>query len=640
MVVAIPARNVPDLLKSAVDTGVAAAVVLSSGFAEAGPDGQSRQAQLEALSEERSLLICGPNCWGVFNVLDKSPVISSSIPPTFLAGDVALVSQSGSLSMYISKPLMENHGVGFSYVVSCGNQAGVTIEEYINYFVEDDRTRVIAAFVEGFRRPQSLRAVAKKALSRNKPIIVMKVGKSDVARQSTLAHSGSLAGAAEVVEAVLRQSGIVQVHGLNEMLETIALLSCSSVRTCFSGGRRVGVFSGAGGECSYVADVAEEVGLQLPDLAETTKTRLREILPDFGSARNPLDGTGAMYEDAKMFSPMLQALAEDPNIDLVAVSLPANDLRPSSVAENRRFAGEIGHIADNTSKPIVVFGSIVGGANDPQTVLTLRGAGVPFLDGADFAIAACANLVRYHEFCQSARRDIALGQGRSSFSQADLSAGVLPMRNAFRLLETFGIPVVPTILVQTVDEAVAAATQVGFPVVLKVESPSVQHKSDVGGVVLGVATPEAVRDTFCRIHQEVAARAPAAEIAGILVQPMVPQGIEVILGIKCDPMFGPVIICGLGGIFVEILRDVAIGLPPLSREQAREIIRQLRMWEILAGARGRPPADVDALSDAIVSLSRLALTLRDRIVALDINPLIVYGEGKGVLAVDALVQVR
>jgi len=285
VVVAIPARNIPDLLASAADLGVQAAVILSSGFAEAGPEGQARQAQLDALSRERGLLVCGPNCWGVFNVPARAAVFSSPIPPGFPAGDVALLSQSGALSLAIANSLAENHGVGFSFIVSCGNQAGVAVEEYLNYFVEDDGTRVIAAFVEGLRRPQAFLAVARKALARHKPIVIMKVGRSEGGRRATLAHSGSLAGEAEVVEAAFRQCGVVQVHSLNEMVETLNLFSCPSVRERYAGGRRIGMLTGAGGEFSHVADLADEMGLDLPDLAEATLDIASTCTLDLGLRR-------------------------------------------------------------------------------------------------------------------------------------------------------------------------------------------------------------------------------------------------------------------------------------------------------------------------------------------------------------------
>jgi len=638
VLLAIPARNVNAVLRSAVTLGVPSAVILSSGFAESGPEGKERQDELELLSREHNLRICGPNCYGIFNVLDKTPLLSSPVQSGTPAGDVAIISQSGSITISLATALIDNHGVGISCLVSCGNQAGVTVEDYMNYFVEDDRTRVIAAFVEGFRQPRKLLLVAEKALSRNKPIIVMKVGKSETSRRATLAHSGSLAGTAEVVEAALRQVGIVQVLTLNEMVENVALFSCKPFTDRFRGAGRIGIISGSGGECGIAADIIAELGLELPDFTEATKSRLGEVIPDFGTPQNPLDGTGTIHENEKIFPDVLGTLIQEPNIDFVAIRINANYSRSDA---HTRFAKEIARMASQTDRPIATFSSIVGGQIDPEIVLPLRSAGVPFLEGTEFAMKAFHNLVSYHQHRKAVEQkgdeDV---QVAVTIGGTQLPSGIVPTQTAFRLLAAFGLPATPTVLVQTADDAVAAANEVGFPVALKVESPSIQHKSEVGGVVLGLDTPSAVRDAFHDIQRKVRTQIPGVKMPGTLVQKMAPEGLEMIVGIKQDPLFGPVIVCGLGGIFVEVLQDVSIGIPPLSREQARELVHRLRGWPILAGARGSLPADIEALAGAIVGLSKLALSEGNRIVALDINPLIVYPKGKGVLAVDVLVHTQ
>ena len=638
VVAAIPGRQVPDLLESAATAGVRAAVVFASGFAEIGPEGEKRQATLEALSRERNLLICGPNCYGVLNVFGHAPLFSSVIPQGFLAGPVALVSQSGGLSTTIANALMHNRGVGLSYIVSCGNQAGVTVEEYLNYLVEDRQTRVIAAFVEGFKQPKKLMAVAHKALAQNKPLIILKGGKSEVSRRAAVTHSGSLAGAAEVVEAAFRQSGIVQVHSLNELIDTIGLFACETFVERYKGGRRIGVLSGSGGECTLVADAIEEAGLKSPDLSDETKSQLREILPDFGNPHNPLDGTGAMYDDEKIFPRLLDALIHDANMDVVTVNIEANDPRPKELKSGNRFSAATTKAAAASQKPIAIFSSVIGGAVDPDIVFPLRAAGAPLMEGAEFAMAALRNLAEHHEFRKSSQaRD---NHDSVISAHEPLPSGILPTEAAFRLLQSFDIPIVPTLLARNAEEAAEFATRVGFSVALKVESPSIPHKSDVGGVELGLASTAEVREAFFRIHEQVTAHLPATEIAGIVVQHMAPEGVEMILGVKRDPLFGPVIVCGFGGIFVELLKDVAIGIPPLSQQQALSLIQRLRGWPLLTGLRGEPPADINALCNTIVKVSRLAVSLGEQLVALDMNPLVVHSNNQGVVAVDALVEIR
>jgi acyl-CoA synthetase (NDP forming) len=639
VVLAVPNRHVPDLLDSAAAAGVRAAVVFSAGFAEIGAEGKQRQARLEALSRDHGFLICGPNCYGILNVFGKAPLFASAIPPGFLPGPVALVSQSGGLSTTIANALMLNRRVGLSHIVSCGNQSGASIEEYFNYFVEDENTRVIAAFVEGFKQPDKLLAVARKAAAHNKPLIILKGGRSEVSKRAAATHSGSLAGAAEVIDAAFRQTGIVSVRNLNELIDAVSVFSCDSFVNRYNGGRRIGVLSGSGGECTLVSDAASNIGLEVPELTETTKSQLQEAVADFGNMNNPLDGTGAMYDDEKIFPRLLQALIDDANIDVVTINLEANDPRPKELKSGNRFAAAIEKAAASSNKPIACFSSVVGGPVDPEILLPLREAGVPLMEGAECATATIRNLAEYHEFqtnwgATSAKDSAAPAPAKR------LTPGILPVETSFRLFEEFGIAVVPTVLTRSGDEAAAVAERMGFPVALKIESAEITHKSDLGGVALRLTNAAEVRDAYARILSEVRHHAASAKIGGIVVQRMAGEGIEMILGVKRDPMFGPVVLCGFGGILVELLKDIAIGIPPLSHQQTRDMIQRLRGFTILGGVRGKPPADVDALCDAIVGVSRLAVTYRDQLAGLDINPLIVLPKGQGVVAIDALVEIQ
>jgi acetate---CoA ligase (ADP-forming) len=638
VVLAVPNRSVPDLLESAADAGVRAAVVFAAGFAETGAEGKSRQTRLEALSRERGFLICGPNCYGVLNVFGKAPLFASSLPPGFLAGPVALVSQSGGLSTTIANALMLNRHVGLSHIVSCGNQSGATFEEYFNYFVEDENTRVIAAFVEGFKQPERLLAVARKAVEYHKPLIILKGGRSEVSKRAAATHSGSLAGAAEVVDAAFRQGGIVSVRSLNELIDAVSVFSCEGFLKLYRGGRRIGVLSGSGGECTLVSDAAVNVGLEVPELTETTKSQLQEAVADFGNMNNPLDGTGAMYDDPNIFPRLLRALIDDSNIDVVTINLEANDPRPKELKSGNRFAAAIEKAAGSSTKPITCFSSVVGGPVDPEILLPLRAASVPLMEGAECATSTIERLAEYYEFKKSSSKPSTAPTIEPL--EKTVSSGIMPAEAAFQLFQQFGIPTAPIVFARSADEAARAAERVGFPVVLKIESPDVTHKSDVGGVALGLANVSDVRAAYERMHSQVAQCAPTAKIAGVIVQRMAGAGLEMILGINRDPLFGPVVLCGFGGILVELLKDVVVGIPPLSFEQARDMIARLRGFPILAGLRGKPPADVDSLCQAVVGVSHLARSLGDRLAGLDINPLIVLPKGEGVIAVDAVVEIK
>jgi acyl-CoA synthetase (NDP forming) len=638
VVLAVPNRHVPDLLESAANAGVCAAVVFSAGFGETGAEGKERQARLETLSRERGFLICGPNCYGVLNVYGKATLFASTIPAGFLAGPVALVSQSGGLSTTIANALMLNRHVGLSHVVSCGNQAGATVEEYFNYLVDDDNTHVIAAFVEGFKQPHKLLEVARKAAAQNKPLIILKGGRSEVSQRAAATHSGSLAGAAEVIDAAFRQTGVVSVRSLNELIDAMSVFSCEKFLKHYNGGRRIGVLSGSGGECTLVSDAASSVGLEVPELTETTKSELQEAVADFGNMNNPLDGTGAMYDDDTIFPRLLQALIDDANIDVVTINLEANDPRPKELKSGNRFATATEKAAASSEKPIACFSSVVGGPVDPEILLPLRAAGVPLMEGAECATMTIRNLAEYYQFQRNRRADMVTEAAAAR--DRKLPSGIMPAEAAFKLFEEFAIPVVPTVLVHSAEEAAAAAEGMGFPVALKIETADITHKSDVGGVALKLVDTAAVRRTYTQLIAEVSRRAPSATLDGVVVQRMAGEGIEMILGVKRDPLFGPVVLCGFGGMLVEVLQDVAIGIPPLSGAQAHDMLRRLRGFPILTGVRGKPPADVDALCGAIAGLSRLASSLGDQLTGLDINPLIVLPKGLGVVAVDALIQIR
>ena len=575
IVSAVPNRHVPDLLESAANAGVRAAVVFAAGFGEIGGEGKVRQARLEALSKERGFLICGPNCYGVLNVHGKAPLFASTIPPGFITGSVALISQSGGLSTTMANALMLNRHVGLSHIISCGNQSGATIEEYMNYFVEDPNTRVIAVFVEGFKQPERLLAVAGKAAAANKPLIILKGGRSDVSKRAAATHSGSLAGAAEVVDAAFRQGGIVSVRSINELIDSVSVFSCDGFIKKYRGGRRIGVLSGSGGECTLVSDAASNVGVDVPELTEATKANLQESVADFGNMNNPLDGTGAMYDDDKIFPRLLQGLVDDANIDIVTINLEANDPRPKELKSGNRFTMAIEKAAAASKKPIATFSSVVGGPVDPEILQPLRNAGIPIMEGAECATATIRNLADYYDF-QKARLT---GGGEVPWpkAHAKLPSGVLGAEAAFALFKEFNISVAPTVLTRNADEAAAAADKMGYPVVLKVESAQITHKSDVGGVALRLTNAGDVRSAFSNIHSAVKSRVPNAKINGVIVQRMADEGVEMILGIKRDPLFGPVVLCGLGGILVEVFerhsRRHPAAVAPASPRHALAIAR-------------------------------------------------------------------
>jgi acetate---CoA ligase (ADP-forming) len=636
VVVAIPAEHVPDVLRAAVAAGVRGAVVLSSGFAEAGPEGQRRQAELERLASDHGLLICGPNCYGVFNIRLGAATFSADMAEPLRPGAVGVVSQSGGFSHAIGEYLMQQRHIGLSYIVSCGNQAGLTVEDYVEFLVEDDDTTVVGAFVEGFKKPERFRRAAARAHELRKPIVVLKVGRSENARQAMLAHTGSLAGTPEIIEAALRQSGVVQVSSINEMIDTLALLSAAT--RYHPRAWRVGILSGLGGECGRASDAADRAGVELPPLSPASVERLRSFMPDFANPRNPLDGTGAMYEDARLFPQIFDTLLRDEAIDVLAVNLRVNVPKPGGLAPSRQFSRAMSEaMRGGADRLVVAFSSFAGGDLDPEVIHTLAEAGVPFLESTETTMLALRNAREHRRFLERPIEPSA-GFVPPRAITRPLGRGVLTSAEAARILTDFGIPPAETIPAKDAEQAVRAADSLGYPVVIKIDSPDIAHKTDVGGVRVGCCDAAAVRAAVVDVFDSVRRHAPAARLDGVQVQRMVAGGTEMILGVKTDPLFGPAVVCGFGGIFVEQLRDVSVRVPPIGRADAMAMVDELRASAVLRGARGRATADVDALADTIVRLAALAEAHRQSLRALDINPLLVLDAGRGVVAVDWLIE--
>ncbi|HLQ31978.1 MAG TPA: acetate--CoA ligase family protein, partial [Chloroflexota bacterium] len=618
VIVAIPAPQVPEVLSEAFEAGARAALVLAAGFGEAGDDGRRRHEALAALAA-RGMLICGPNCYGVLNMHARSGAWGGELPKPLLAGNVALVSQSGGTCALITNPLAQQRKVGFSFVVSCGNQAGVAIEDYLEYLVDDPNTEVIAAFVEGFRQPRRLPDIAARAAAQRKPIVVLKVGRSEEARHNALTHTGSLAGDAEILDALLRQHGIIQVSSLDELNETVALLALAKDKRA---GLRLGVFSGSGGECGRVADAAQEVGLSFPALSAGAAREITSVLPDFASPANPLDGTGAVFDYPEAFPGVAEVLLRE-DFDVTAFNLNALPPYESGRTPHRNFAKHLAAAvkARASDRLVVAYGSLTLGVLDVETIDTLREAGIPYLESPEKALKALASLAWWQARSPLPPRSVPVPPRWDGLGEG--THGRLPFMRARELLESFGIPVIPTRLCKSEEDAVQAAEAIGYPVAIKAD---MAHKSDAGAVRLGCATPAAVRDAYQSIAYE----------HSVLVQPMAGGGVETILGLKRDPLVGPALVFGLGGIFAEVLRDVSLRIPPVDLCEAERMLDELRGTELLHGARGGPPADVPALVQAIANMGELALALGDRLVAVDVNPLIVLPQG--VIAVDALVE--
>ena len=633
--VLLAAEKVLSTLETAVETGAQAAWVLASGFAEAGPEGEARQANLARFAGETGLMVCGPNCIGVTNLVDRVATYSAALSPATQAGGVSAVVQSGAICLGLANAAR----FGFRYLISSGNEAVLDSADYIGYLTNDPHTQVIIAFLEGIRNPQKLVAAAQAAAEASKPILLVKVGRSETARRAVQAHTGSLAGCDAVFDAVLRQLGVMRLDTLDELVEAAELfLTCP-----LPVGEGVGLLSLSGGHIGLVADLAQDLGLRFPAFSAEAQQALTDILPAYSPIANPLDAWGS-GDLERTYPACVKVVSRQEDIHLLAVS---RDTPPQvasrEVEQSLSVAKAAVQAAQETGKPVLVFSNL-STTFQQEVKQVLDEGGVPYLQGTRETLRAIQTFVRYASF----RRRLGKQTSAGCPSPADLPdwrrklqgmRGSLSEVEGRRLLAAYGIPGPREAVVATAEEAVEAAQRIGYPLVLKILSPDIQHKTEIGGVRVGLEDEVAVITAFREVMAAAWLHHPQARLEGALVQEMIPaDAVEVILGVLQDPDFGPVIVFGSGGILVELLRDSSLRLPPLSHKEALEMIHETRGGRLLQGFRGRPPADIDALAGALVRVSQLAVDLGDVVAALEVNPLMVLPRGQGVRAVDALVE--
>jgi acyl-CoA synthetase (NDP forming) len=624
--IGIPSEQVLEVLEQAYQKGVPAAVIFASGYGEAGEVGRKRQAELEEFAKRTKMLICGPNCLGVINFHTRGAAYSSTSPKDVNKGDVALVSQSGTVVVAMVR---SPRGIGFSHMVSCGNEATISASRYIRYLVDDPDTRVIATFLEGIKDPEVFVEAAEAARRIGKPLIVVKTGRSVLGSAASAAHTGSLAGSHEVQRAVFRQKGVVACDDLDEWVEAIELFRRAPAPRV----KGVGLIGISGGENALVLDHASEIGLDIPALSETAKRRLVELLPWYARPENPIDPTGAMSNNPDIYRKCLEVLAAEPAIGIVAISQDSPAHFDLAVAEATVS------VARTSDKPFVFFSNI-SGPYRPEVAAMLREAGLPYLQGIRESLKAMKALIDYHLMAPVAVSLLpSVDEQRREAARARLiKAGpVLLEHSAKSLLDLYNIPVVPERVVASASEAVAAADAFGYPVAVKVLSPDVPHKADVGGVRLNVNSALAVEQAIQSIKASTAKERPEARVDGFVIQPMIKADVELIAGLKHDPQFGSTVVFGLGGVFVEAIRQVSMRLAPISEADAREMIAEIPALPTMLRrvANNYDPAPL--LAPLLVQLSTLALELADDIQAVDLNPIMLDCAANRAMVVDALI---
>ncbi|SRR5579875_249169 len=618
-----------------IAAGIHNAVVLTGGFAEQDEHGRELQEEITRLAAEHDLAIIGPNCMGYINLIRRTEAMATLPERPLLSGSVALISQSGALGgMMLNYAHTQN--VGLSMLVSTGNEATVSITDALQYAVEDEATKVIAIFMETIREPERFVQIARTAFRRGKPIVALKAGRSEVTARVALTHTGALTGDDRVIDALLRQLHIVRVNSVEELI----LTANTFARVGQLPGRRLGIVAISGGACDLAADLAEEAGIELPMFGEQTRADLRGFLPVLGPANNPLDVTGAAMNNQELMGNLLGVVTHDPALDAVLCMMePPADETPQSRFLMNILAG-IGQALERS--PIPAF-MIPLASNDVRETgrAFFASRGVPFLSGGiRVLIPALGKLVGWTEQYRiaQAREQEQPSEIMSTCPLAVEAVGSWSEHQARAFLQQHGIPVIPAALATSGDEAVEEARVLGLPVALKVASPDILHKSDIGGVKLGLRTEEEVRRAFAEVMSSAKATVPAARIEGVLVSPMRSGGVELLVGITHDATWGQVLAVGMGGIWVEVLKDSSLRILPVSREDVRAMLAELQGAKLLQGARGSKPANMDALVEIIHRVAGLAWHLKEKLEALEINPLRI--DGSQIEALDAVITWR
>jgi acyl-CoA synthetase (NDP forming) len=612
--------------------GVKAAVFFASGFSEVGENGAKLEQEVADKLNEYGIVACGPNCLGLINLHNRSTLYSAAADLENSKGNIGLVSHSGSVCIALSGA---NRGVGFSFLVSSGNEVNLTVADYFRAMLDHDETHILAGFLETVRDPQQLGEVAMLAMKRNKPILVLKVGRSEIARLTAAAHSGALAGSSDFSDAYFLQNNILQVSTLDELLEACELFYYLKEQRVPET-RKIAMTAISGGQLGYCSDIALEQGVEFADISQETRDRISAALPNFATAKNPLDVTTALF-DAHAYKECLLALASDEEVGMLVICQDAEKgLSRGEIQLYGEIIKTICQVKREVNKPVVVFSPLASGLVQEFSD-DLNKVGIPLLQGTRESFASIRLYFDWIKMKQQLHGNI-IKPANNQIPKFDLgSSSTLSESESKRLLRHYGIGVAEDILVANPDDAILAARKLGYPVALKVDSPDIQHKTEARIVKLNVDSDDSVKKNYNEILRNAELYNPSARINGVSVQEMVPEGIELILGGKVDPVFGPAVLVGSGGIYVEVLKDYSLRLAPFKLEIAYEMIDSLKGKSILYGARGKQASDIDALAETLVKLSYLMADLRNEIRELDINPVLLHGKGEGLKAVDALV---
>lgn len=622
--------SIPDHLEALRTVGAKAAVIYDGGFAESGADGKVLQDRIANACTASKIALCGPNCMGII-----SPHAASSsyklpvVDGDRLKGNVGVISQSGSITIGL---LADVRRFGFSHIISSGNEAGVDAADYLDFLVDDPHTSIIALFLESVRSPQRFLAALRRASALGKPAVVLKVGRSERAKRAVATHTGALAGEADVFSAALRNVNAIEVRDIDEMSELLAAFqSTGRLR-----GGRTGVATLSGGHSELILDLAESAGIDLPALSSNEMREIQRVVGHVSGDGNPIDVWG--NGDTRVnFDHTINVLSEYQGYDALVLCYDQNE---APVIESQGTAVTMfAEAAQKSDKPFYVL-NMRSGLMRNSSIEVLRKSGAGVLSGARQGLEAIHRLGTYEHRRNLKEPATAQQSGVTSSILKGETRSAINEFDAKKILSKFGVPIPDEELHQNLDQALAAADRIGWPVVLKAISDDVLHKTEHGFVKLNIRSPETLTAAWTNLVDSFAVNTPTARLKGILVQKMVSGGIEVFAGLSRSPEWGVALAFGLGGIFIEVIQDVSLRLLPLSDDDAVEMILETKAAKILAGARGAPPADVKALAKCLQALARFGENSANDLASCDLNPIKVLPEGEGCIALDALITLH
>ena len=636
-IIALPAERVVEELIACAEKGVKAVIVFSSGFAETDDEGAARQHEIRRIARRSGMRILGPNCLGAFNAKTGffGTFAGAFDNGAILPGPISIASQSGACGGHLSY-LCKQRGIGIHYWVTTGNEADVDVSECILWLAQSEDVKVIVVYAEGIRDGTTFIRALETARRSRKPVIMLKVGRSSSGARAAASHTGALAGEDAVYDAVLRQYGVFRADSIEQMLD-VAMACAHGV---FPPNRRLGIVTISGGLGVQMSDAAEACGLEVPPLPDHAQARIKAMLP-FAAVGNPIDVTAQAVNDKTLLDRCLEIALTDGGYGAIVCFLSS---APATAAMREPLFKTFSALREHFPGRLIVL-SFVAPAD---VVQRFEQAGFLVFEDVNRAVKAIAALASFGATFAALSDDQRAGAPAATGQSAGLSASPLSAESlatldehvAKNLLAAAGIPVLAERIVQDAEGVRLAAAELGCPVVLKIVSPDIAHKTEVGGVILNLLSPDAAASAAKAMLDRIAKMRPDARLAGVLIAPMCNGGIETICGVFSDPVFGPVVMFGLGGVHVEVMRDVAFRLAPFDEDEALSMVREIRGYGILEGARGAPPADIAALARALSCLSRFAAINRNTIAEIDINPFVVMPRGQGAFALDALIVPR